>query len=133
MQQHRSWFFYLCAMEGAAAIAALFLIPSEGSRLSLARLTLISFILLIGIAWIVIGLRRPHFFDKRIQPAFIVLSAILALTFGLFLFLLRYLNPQGSLSTYQRLSPLLWYLLVLSIQFFFYFLLLYKGFHPDHL
>jgi hypothetical protein len=133
MQQYRSWFFYLCAMEGAAAIAALFLIPSEGGRLSLARLTLIGFILLICIAWIILGFRRPHFFDKRIQPAFIILSAILALIFGPLLFLLRYVNPDGSLSTYERLSPLLWYLLVLSIQFFFYFLLLYKGFHPDSL
>jgi hypothetical protein len=46
---------------------------------------------------------------------------------------LRYLNPENSLSTYQRLSPLLWYFLVLSIQFSFFFLLLYRGLHPANL
>ncbi len=44
MPKLHSWFFYLCALEGAAAIAALFLIPSEGGRLSLARLALIGFL-----------------------------------------------------------------------------------------
>jgi Dolichyl-phosphate-mannose-protein mannosyltransferase len=133
MQQHRSWFFYLCAMEGAAAIAALFLIPSEGGRLSFARLALISFILLICIAWIILGFRRQRFFDKLIRPAFIVVSAALSLTLGLSLFLLRYLNPEDALSTYERLSPLLWYLLILSAQFFFYLLFIYKGFHLETL
>jgi hypothetical protein len=131
MQQHRSWFFYLCALEGAAAIAALFLIPSEGGRLSIARLALIGVILLMCTALIVLGIRRPRHFDRLIRPAFILLAAVLSLTFGLLLFLLRYLNPENSLSAYQRLSPLLWFLLVLSIQFFFYLLLLYKGFHPE--
>ncbi|HUE97657.1 MAG TPA: glycosyltransferase family 39 protein [Anaerolineales bacterium] len=133
MQKQHSWFFYLCAIEGAAAIAALFLIPSEGGRLSPARLALIGFILILCIVWMVIGLRRPRFLDKPIHPAFIMLSAVLSLTFGLFLFLLRYLNPEGFLSTYQRLSPLLWYLLILSVQSFFFLLLLYKGFHPENL
>ena len=120
-------------MEGAAATAALFLIPSEGGRFSLARLALIGFILLICTAWIVVGFRRPRLFEKLIHPTFIVLSAVLCLTFGLLLFLLRYLNPESSLSAYQRLSPLLWYLLILSMQLFFYLLLLYKSFHPETL
>ena len=133
MQKHRSWFFYLCAIEGAAAIAALFLIPSEGGRLSFARLALIGFILILCIAWITVGFRRPRLFDKLIHPVFSVLFAVLSLTFSLFLFLLRYLNPESSLSAYERLSPLLWYLLILSIQFFFYILILQKGFHPETL
>ena len=133
MQKHRSWFFYLCAIEGAAAIAALFLIPSEGGRLSFARLALIGFILILCIAWITVGFRRLRLFDKLIHPVFIVLFAVLSLIFSLILFLLRYLNPENSLSAYERLSPLLWYLLILSIQFFFYILLLQKGFHPETL
>jgi hypothetical protein len=52
---------------------------------------------------------------------------------ALLLFLLRYLNPENSLSTYQRLSPLLWYLLILSIQFVFFFLVSYRGFHSNNL
>jgi hypothetical protein len=133
MQKHRSWFFYLCALEGAAAIAALFLIPSEGGRLSLFRLALISFILILCMGWITVGFRRPRLLDHLIRPAFIVVFAVLSLTFGLLLFLLRYLNPESSLSAYERLSPLLWYLLILSIQFFFYILLLQKGFLPETL
>jgi len=133
MQKHRSWFFYLCALEGAAATAALFLIPSEGGRLSIARLALISFILILCMGWITVGFRRPRLLDLLIQPVFIVLFAILSLTFGLLLFLLRYLNPESFLSAYERLSPVLWYLLILSIQIFFYILVLQKGFHPGTL
>src|SRR6185295_2890774 len=133
MQQHRSWFFYLCALEGAAAIAALFLIPSEGGRLSFARLSLIGFITAICITWIYFGLRPPRILDSAGRPVYLYTCVLLTLTFGLLLFLLRYLNPESSLSAYQRLSPLLWYLLVLSVQFFFYLLLLYKGFHPETL
>ena len=133
MQKHHSWFFYLCALEGAAAIAALFLIPSEGGRLSLARLALLSLILALCLVWIVVGLRPPSLLHKLNHPAFIILFAVLSLTFGLLLFLLRYLNPESSLSAYERLSPLLWYLLILSIQFFFYILILQKGFHLETL
>src|SRR5690349_8506967 len=133
MQQHRSWFFYLCALEGAAAIAALFLIPTEGARISLARLALIGFIFMIGIAWLIVGLRPPSGWEKLARPRYILLSAMLSLVFGAFLFLLRYLHPESSLSTYQRLSPLLWYLSVLSLQLFFLLLILYKGFHPASL
>jgi 4-amino-4-deoxy-L-arabinose transferase-like glycosyltransferase len=133
MPKHRSWFFYLCAIEGAAAIAALFLIPSEGGRLSFARLALMGIILSLGLGWIVVGFRHPRLLDKLIQPVFIVVFPILSLTFGLLIFLLRYLSPESSLSAYERLSPLLWYLLILSIQLFFYILLLQKGFHPETL
>ena len=133
MPKSHSWFFYLCALEGAAAIAALFLIPSEGGRLSLARLSLISFLIVICIAWIVLGFRRPPGLEKVGRPTFIVLAALLSLAFGLSLFLLRYLNPENSLSTYQRLGPLLWYFLILAIEFFFFLLYLYQGVHPTNL
>ncbi len=133
MPKSYSWFFYLCALEGAAAIAALFLIPTEGGRLSPARLALIGFIFVIGITWLILGVRRPRGWEKLARPGFILVSAILVLAFGSFLFFLRYLNPAESLSTYQRLSPLLWYLLILSLQSFFFLLILRKGFHPASL
>ena len=132
MQTQRSWFFYLCALEGAAAIAALFLIPSEGGRLSLARLALIGLITAICIGWIYVGLRRPHILDHAIKPVYLFPCVLLTLLLGLLLFLLRYLHPEA-LSTYVRLSPLLWYLLVLSIQLFFYLLFLSNGFRPEAL
>src|SRR5215208_5761337 len=102
MQKHRSRFFYLCALEGAAAIAALFLIPSEGGRLSLARLALIGLITAICIGWIYVGLRRPRILDRAIKPAYLFTCILFTLILGLLLFLLRYLNPEV-LSTYVRL------------------------------
>ena len=133
MPKSHSWFFYLGALEGAAAIAALFLIPSEGGRLSLARLSLIGILLVMNIAWILLGSRRPQGLSNFARPAFILLSALFSLGFASLLFLLRYLDPETSLSTYQRLSPLLWYLFALSAQCFFYLLYLYKGLHPANL
>ena len=133
MLKSHSWFFYICALEGAAATAALFLIPSEGGQLSLARLSLIGVLIVISIAWLVLGLRRPPVLNRLARPIFILLFALLALTFGVALFLLRYLNPETSLSTYQRLSPLLWYFLILCLQFSLYLLLSSRGFHPTNL
>src|SRR6266545_2920057 len=86
-------FFILCALEGAAAMAALFLIPSEGGTLSLARLALIAipFVLVILSIYAVL---RPFFdLERFASPRFIVLSAVLSLTFGLLLFILRYFDP----------------------------------------
>jgi len=133
MTKPHSWFFHLCALEGAAAIAALFLIPTEGGRFSLARLALIGFVFIIAVTWLVLGIRRPQGWQNLARPGSIILSAILSLAFGTALFLLRYLDPEGSLSTYQRLSPLLWYLLVLSIQSFLFLLFLHRGFQSGNL
>ena len=133
MQQHRSWYFYLCALEGAAAIAALFLIPSEGGRLSIARLALIGLIFLLCVAFTYLGLRLPYTLDKAPRPVYMYTCLLLSFPLALALFLLRYLHPESSLSAYQRLSPLLWYLLALSIQTFFYLLIMTKGFHPQAL
>jgi 4-amino-4-deoxy-L-arabinose transferase-like glycosyltransferase len=133
MPKSHSWFFYLCALEGAAATAALFLIPTEGGRFSVARLALLGLISLISVAWIALGYRRPHGLEDLARPAWITLSAFLSITLGVSLFLLRYLNPENFLSTYQRLSPLLWYLLILTLQLFFFLLVLHKGFHPANL
>jgi hypothetical protein len=44
---------------------------------------------------------------------------------------LRYLNPEQLLSAYERLSPLLWYLLILSVQAFFFLLYIRNGLHTD--
>jgi 4-amino-4-deoxy-L-arabinose transferase-like glycosyltransferase len=50
-----------------------------------------------------------------------------------FMFLLRYLDPDRFLSAYERLSPLLWYVLILLIQGSFLLLYLRTGFHPSNL
>ncbi|GJQ51569.1 MAG: hypothetical protein HKUEN02_04160 [Anaerolineaceae bacterium] len=127
-----STLFFLCGVEGAVALTALLLIPSESAHLSLARLALIAiFVALIALS--VWQGFRPFRMERFAQPRPIAFLALLALTLSLTLFLLRYLNPQTSLPIYARLSPLLWYLLILSIQFALYLLYLKAGFHLDAL
>ena len=133
IQKPLSWFFYLCAIEGAVALTALLLIPSEGGNISLARLTLISILLAACILWMYLGFRPPHGIDKLARPAFIVTSVLLSGGLGLFMFLLHYLAPDRFLSAYERLSPLLWYVLILLIQGSFLLLYLRTGFHPSNL
>jgi hypothetical protein len=136
MPKSSSWFFYLCALEGAAAIAALFLIPTEAGRFSLARLALMGLIAALCIAWTYLGRvggsHIPRYISKYATrlPVYLSTCILVSITLGLLLFLLRYLNPEASLSTYQRLSPLLWYLWILSLQAFLFLLILYRGFHP---
>jgi hypothetical protein len=133
-QKNLSWFFYLCAIEGAVALTALLLIPSEGGNLSFARLTLIGILLALCLLWVSLGFRPRRELHLRLaHPRFILLAALLTLTSGLLLFLLRYLAPDRFLSAYERLSPLLWYFLILSIQITVLLLYLYRGFHPKNL
>jgi len=122
------WFYFFCSIEGAVALVALLLIPSESATLSPARLALtaIIFSLMLMSAWFAF---RPPQLDRLAQTSLILLITLLSLTFSLTLFLLRYLNPESFLPLYTRLSPLLWYLLALSIQFALYLLHLQNGFH----
>ena len=96
-------------------MVALLLIPSEGATLSPARLALIAIIfsLILMSAWLAF---RPPQPDRLARTPLILLCALLSLTFSLLLFLLRYLSPDTHLPLYTRLSPLLWYLLILSLQ-----------------
>jgi hypothetical protein len=128
-----SWFFYLCALEGMIAIYAILLIPIDGGRISISRIALIVLLLASVVLWIALGIRPPRSLQKLAQPAFILLSTLIALAFSLLLFLLRYLYPERLLALYIRLSPLLWYLILLSVQASFFLLLSYKGFHYSNL
>ncbi|MFN8385396.1 MAG: hypothetical protein U0X92_03130 [Anaerolineales bacterium] len=126
------WIYLLSSIEGAVAMVALLLIPSEGATLSPARLALIAIIfsLILMSAWLAF---RPPQPDRLARTPLILLCALLSLTFSLLLFLLRYLSPDSLLPLYTRLSPLLWYLLILSIQLTLYLLYLKNGFHLDTL
>ena len=131
-----SWFFYFCAAEGFLALAGLLLVPSEGGVLSPLRLALIITILTVMLGWIYLGLRVPRAQRGRdlfFSQTALRISAFLSLTFGLFLFLLRYLDPERFLPYYARLSPLLWYLLLLTLQIAILSLVLQDGFHPQNL
>lgn len=135
-QRVPSWFFFLCAGEGVIALAKLLSIPSEGVILSPARLILITIFLTLMVGCLYFGFRvqrAPRVLDIFSRPYAIHAAALLSLTFGLVLFLLRYLNPERFLSYYARLSPLLWYLFILSIQIAFFLLVRRNGFHPEAL
>ena len=137
MQRFWPHFFLISILEGLAALAALFSIPSEG--LSLARLALIGVILLplavsgwmffrsLNADWRVRWLEataRPNFFR-----ALTYFSSLLFLTSGLLLFLLRYLNPEATASYFVRARPALAYLLLLAAQTALWLTALRNGIH----
>jgi hypothetical protein len=127
------WFFFTTAFESLLAILLLLLVPSE-SGLSLARLGLLAILALfffVGIYWGIIARRDSSRFDLASRTPFIFSSALLSLISSLLLFLLRYLNPERLLPYYERLSPLLWYLLLIGLQSVIFLTLVKNGFHPQ--
>jgi hypothetical protein len=127
------WLFFATAFESLLAALLLILVPSE-SGLSFARLALLGILILFFLAGIFFGLnvrRGLNRFDWALRTPFIFLCSLADLTSGLILFLLRYLNPERLLPYYERLSPLLWLLLIVAIQSTIFLLLAKNGFHPQ--
>lgn len=114
-------------------MAALFLIPSEGGTLSLARFVLIAIVFTPAIVSLSAALRSWIDLGQLARPRFILLFAALSFTLGVLLFLLRYFDPERFLSLYQRLSPVLWYFLLISLQTSLYLLYLTRGIHFQNL
>ena len=132
MKTHTSngrWFFSLAALEAGAALLLLFLVPHEGSSFSLTRLAMFGVLIAFFVLWIYFFVRPPNRLDFLIRPSFAFVSALLAVTLGWSLFFLRYLDPERLLPYYQRLSPILFYLLILAFQFSIFILILRYGFH----
>lgn len=129
-------------LEGIAALAALFLIPSEG--LSLSRLALAAAILLPLLASIWAFIRsldadwrarvaRALTARPNLSSALAFSSSLLFLTLGGLLFLLRYLNPEATASYYLRARPTLTYLLLLAAQSSIALAIFRHGLHFDTL
>ena len=127
------WFFSLAALEAGAALLLLFLVPHEGSSFSLTRLAMFGILIVFFVLWIYFFVHPPKRLDSLIRPSFAFVSALLAVTLGWSLFFLRYLDPERLLSYYQRLSPILFYLLILTFQFSVFVIILRYGFHSDNL
>jgi hypothetical protein len=129
------WFFFAAAFESLIAAAVLLLVPSE-SGLSPARLALLGVLAFIITAAIFLGMRArrdsTQFDSLTGTPAFIS-ATLLFLLSGLSLFLLRYLNPERLLPYYERISPLLWVLLIISIQTIIFLNLVKNDFHLENL
>jgi hypothetical protein len=129
------WFFFATAFESLLAVLLLCLIPSENG-LSPARLSLLGILALFFFAGIYLGFiarRDSSRFDWMARTSLIISSALLSLTSSLILFLLRYLNPEKLLPYYERLSPLLWYLLIIGLQSAVFLALVKNGFHPQEI
>ena len=107
----------------------LFLVPHQGGSFSLTRLAMFGILLGFFILWIYFFVRRPARWEFVVRPSFASLSALLAVALGWSLFLLRYLDPDRYLSYYQRLAPILFYLLVLALQFSVFALISLYGLH----
>lgn len=129
------WFFFAAAFESLLALAYLFSIPSE-SGVSLARLGLAGILFLGLLAGFFLGLRarkNSSAFEALPGDLSINLAALLCLISSLLLFLLRYLNPEKLLPYYERTSPLLWLLLIISAQTALFFSLVKYGWHFQNL
>jgi hypothetical protein len=129
------WFFFAAAFESLIAAVGLLLVPSE-SGLSPARLALLGLLAFIIIAAILLGMRARRDstqFDSLTGAPWLISATLLFLLSGLALFLLRYLNPEKLLPYYERVSPLLWVLLIISIQTIIFLNLVKNGFHPENL
>ena len=92
-----------------------------------------SILIVFFVLWIYFFARPPTGLDFLMRPSFAFISALLAVTLGWSLFFLRYLNPESYLPYYQRLSPILFYLLILAFQFSVFVLIVRYGFHRDNL
>lgn len=122
----------LAALEAGAAFFALISVPREGSGFSASRLAMLALLLALFILWTYLAIRLPRRLDFLARPAYSLVSALLSLTFACSLFLLRYLDPEHSLPFYERLSPLLFYLLFLTLQFSLFVLAFRYGIHSDN-
>jgi hypothetical protein len=127
------WLFFATAFESLIAGLLLFLIPSE-SGLSLARFAVLGILALFFLGGMFGGFtarQNSTRFDRALSTPFILACSLAALISGLVLFLLRYLNPERLLPYYERLSPLLWFLLVVAAQTVIFLLVSKNGFHPN--
>lgn len=72
-------------------------------------------------------------FDLLASRSFILSATFLFLLSSLTLFLLRYLNPEKLLPYYERVSPLLWVILIISMQAIIFLNLVKNGFHFENI
>ncbi len=89
--------------------------------------------MLLGALFAVAGYlaaRPPGSLDDLARPRYALAAFVLAFVLAVMLFLLRYLEPERLLPYYQRLSPLLTYLLLLVAQFSFWCVAVRYGAHP---
>ena len=136
-------FFLLTSLEAAVALLVLLRIPSEGSGLSITRLSLI-FPLIATIftsaiagyfswrnenfrnSWLAID-SRPKFYS------FLAIAfALIATAFSIGAFILRWWDPDQMLPFFERAWPLLAFVIIFSIQSTFWILAVRFGVHKTN-
>jgi hypothetical protein len=130
------WFYLAAALEAGAAFLALARVPRDASAgivlgYSPARLGLLALLLGFLLAWGYMALRPPRLHAWTPPVGLIAAAGLLALLAGAAAFLLHYADPPRSLPIYQRLAPLLFYLLLLSIEAGVWLMLVRFGFNPQ--
>ena len=131
--RYETWFFFASAVESILALTGLLLIPSEDG-LSFARLSMLGFLCLCALVFIYFGIRirkRGGFLTGAGQRIGLISGSLLALISGASLFLLRYWDPARLLPIFIRLSPVLWFLLLLGIQSAMVVFIAKNGFYPE--
>ncbi len=111
------WFFILAALEAGAAFVALVAIPHESGGYSTTRLAMLGILAACTVAATAAALLLARRMSGRVRPWHALASFVIAVLVAVVLFLLRYLSPERLLQYYERLSPLLWYFLLLFVEF----------------
>jgi hypothetical protein len=121
------WFFVLAALEAGAAFVALLAVPHESSGYSVWRLAFLTVLAAFFIASVYPIVRPFKRLEKLAQQEHSLGAALTACLLAIALFLLRYLAPERLLPYYQRLSPLLWYCLIVAAEFSLCSLVIWHG------
>jgi hypothetical protein len=126
------WFFVLAALEAGAAFFLLFRVPHTGEGFSIIRMAMLAVLSAFLILSIYFAYRTPERFAQSLRPEYAIIVSLLALIFAIGLFLLRFIDPSRFLIYYERISPVLFYVLILLVQFTIFVLISYYGFHFDN-
>ena len=123
------WLFLLAALEAGAAFLTVARVPHSGSGFSVSRSMILAVLFSFFIIEVFFAFRTPKSFNKSLNPKYAFIAGLLALIIATGLFLLRYLDPGRFLVYYERISPLLFYLFLLTVQFSIFILYSNFGFH----
>ena len=124
-------FLTVAAFEALLTLLVTARVPSEGGP-SAARLTILLAPAAVCAACTHMAFRRPLTLEQAsAAPAALPLAGVVGLAAAGGLFLLRYLEPEKLLPFYERLSPVLCLVLVLSLQSIAFFRWKDHGVHPE--
>ena len=127
------WFFGLAALEAGAAFIALARVPREAGGFSAVRLGMLALLGACLLAGAAAAIRLPALVARLERPRWARAGFAAAFAVAAALFLLRYAAPEEALPYYTRLAPLLWYLLLLAVEFSLCALVSHFGFEPGRL